>query len=113
MVDSACYITVRDPLRFDIIIAAKRYGNSFSCVAVGFASSLRERKRATASQPSGDPRRRPGSYREGHRQTLRAGAEWCLAVVLDKPHEGRHPHSGGGKGEILRLTWVAWGARNL
>ncbi|KAK7212201.1 hypothetical protein V2G26_019379 [Clonostachys chloroleuca] len=40
MIDVACYTIVRDPLRFDVIVASNQYGDIFSDLAAGLVGSL-------------------------------------------------------------------------
>ncbi|KAL0934933.1 isocitrate dehydrogenase (nad(+)) [Colletotrichum truncatum] len=40
MIDAACYLIVRDPKRFDVVVAANQYGDIFSDLAAGLAGSL-------------------------------------------------------------------------
>lgn len=40
MIDAACYTIVREPRRFDIIVAPNQYGDIFSDLAAGLAGSL-------------------------------------------------------------------------
>ncbi|KAI0387227.1 isocitrate/isopropylmalate dehydrogenase [Hypomontagnella monticulosa] len=40
MIDAACYTIVRDPRRFDIVVAANQYGDIFSDLAAGLVGSL-------------------------------------------------------------------------
>lgn len=40
MIDAACYVIVRDPERFDVVVTANQYGDIFSDLAAGLAGSL-------------------------------------------------------------------------
>ncbi|OAA59912.1 isocitrate dehydrogenase [NAD] subunit 2 [Niveomyces insectorum RCEF 264] len=40
MIDAACYVVVRDPRRFDVVVTANQYGDIFSDLAAGLAGSL-------------------------------------------------------------------------
>jgi isocitrate dehydrogenase (NAD+) len=40
MIDAACYTIVRDPLRFDVVVAPNQYGDIFSDLAAGLVGSL-------------------------------------------------------------------------
>ncbi|MEU6642657.1 isocitrate/isopropylmalate dehydrogenase family protein [Saccharomonospora sp. NPDC046836] len=40
MIDAACYAVVRDPRRFDVVVAANQYGDIFSDLAAGLVGSL-------------------------------------------------------------------------
>ncbi|CAI0643481.1 unnamed protein product [Colletotrichum noveboracense] len=40
MIDAACYLIVKDPKRFDVVLAANQYGDIFSDLAAGLVGSL-------------------------------------------------------------------------
>ncbi|KAF4825343.1 Isocitrate dehydrogenase [NAD] catalytic subunit 5 [Colletotrichum tropicale] len=40
MIDAACYLIVKDPKRFDVVLAANQYGDIFSDLAAGLIGSL-------------------------------------------------------------------------
>ncbi len=40
MIDAACYLVVRDPARFDVVVCPNQYGDIFSDLAAGLVGSL-------------------------------------------------------------------------
>lgn len=40
IIDAACYHTIRDPTRFDVVVAPNQYGDIFSDLVAGLAGSL-------------------------------------------------------------------------
>lgn len=40
MIDAACYLIVREPTRFDVVVCPNQYGDIFSDLAAGLAGSL-------------------------------------------------------------------------
>ena len=116
MVDAACYLLVKCPEQFDVLVLPNQYGDIISDLAAGLAGSLGLAPGANIGRGYGrvrsGARSRAGHCGQGHRQpdrpdplgghaaglwAKREAAEHVRAAIAAVLREGAQTHAGPGR----------------